>query len=87
MALGIEKRKIEVVIYTQQHKIEGEVWLHKGAGRFTDFMNATTRFGFMPVTNVKVYPVLEDKLLYTVPLLNINKSFIVMAFPKSLKDV
>lgn len=86
MALRVEKRKIEVVIYTQQHRIEGEVYVPINS-RFTDFMNAEIRHGFIPVTNAEVYSLSEDKLLYKTPLLNVNKNFIVMAFPKSLAGV
>ncbi len=82
MALRIEKGKIEAVIYTQQHKIEGEVYLIKGS-RFTDFMNAAARYGFMPVTNAKVYSLSKNKLLCKTPFLNVNKNFVVMAIPKS----
>lgn len=81
MTLRVEKVKIEAVIYTQQHRIKGEVYLLKGS-RFTDFMNAAARYGFMPVTNAKVYSLSEGKLLYKAPFLNVNKNFVVMAIPK-----
>ena len=86
MALKVEKSKIEAVIYTQQYRIEGEVYVPKGS-RFTDFVSAETRYGSIPATNCKVYTLAEDKLLHTVPLLNINKNFIVMAFPKNLEGL
>lgn len=81
-ALKVTKEKAEVVVYTQQHRIEGEVHLHPGS-RFTDFMNVKTGLGFMPITNAKVYTLSGDKLLHTVDLLNINKSSIVIIFPKA----
>jgi hypothetical protein len=78
------------VLYTQQLRIEGEVYTPKGA-RFTDFMNAEprfqTRYDFIPVTNSKVYSLSEDKLLYETSFLNVNKNFIVIASPKNLADV
>ncbi len=90
MGLKVEKTKIETVLYTQQLRIEGEVYTPKGT-RFTDFMNAEpryqTRHDFIPVTNSKVYSLSEDKLLYETSFLNVNKNFIVIASPKNLADV
>lgn len=90
MSLKVEKTKIEAVLYTQQLRIEGEVYTPKGT-RFTDFMNAEpryqTRHDFIPVTNSKVYSLSEDKLLYETSFLNVNKNFIVIASPKNLADV
>lgn len=90
MSLKVEKVKIEAVLYTQQLRIEGEVYTPKGT-RFTDFMNAEpryqTRHDFIPVTNSKVYSLSEDKLLYETSFLNVNKNFIVIASPKNLADV
>ena len=86
MGLKVEKAKIEAVLYTQQLRIEGEVYTPKGV-RFTDFMNAEprfqTRYDFMPVTNSKVYSLLEGKLLYETSFLSVNKSLIVVASPKN----
>jgi len=82
MALRVEKNKIEAVIYTQQYRIEGEVYIPRDS-RFTDFMGADVKLGFIPATNGKIYALPKDKLLHTVPLLNVNKNFIVIAFPKS----
>jgi hypothetical protein len=90
MSLRIEKAKVESVLYTQHLMIEGEVYILEGE-RFTDFMNAEPRFqtrhDFMPVTNSKVYSLSEDRLLYETPFLNVNKDFIVVAFPKNLAGV
>jgi len=90
MGLKVEKVKIEAVLYTQQFRIEGEVYTPKGT-RFTDFMNAEqryqTRHDFIPVTNSKVYSLSEDKLLYETSFLNVNKNFIVVASPKNPADV
>ena len=49
MALRVEKNKIEAVIYTQQYRIEGEVYIPKDS-RFTDFMGADVKLGFIPVS-------------------------------------
>lgn len=81
MALKVEVNKVRAVTYTQQHKIEGEVYVPIDS-RFTDYMNAEVRHGFIPVTNARVYPISEDKLLYKTPFLNVNKNFISMAIPE-----
>jgi hypothetical protein len=90
MRLKVEKAKMEAVLYTQQLRIEGEVYILEGE-RFTDFMNAEPRFqtrhDFMPVTNSKVYSLSEDRLLYETSFLNVNKDFVVVASPKNLVDV
>ena len=90
MSLKMEKAKIEAVLYTQQHKIEGEIYILEGE-RFTDFMNAEpryqTRHDFVPVTNSKVYSLSEDILLYEISFLNVNKDFIGIAYPKNPADV
>ena len=81
MALRVEKSKIEAVIYTQQYRIEGEVYGPLNS-RFTDYMNAEIRHGFIPITNGRVYSMPEGKLLYKTPFLNVNKNFIIMAIPE-----
>ena len=81
MALRVEKSKIEAVIYTQQYRIEGEVYVPVDS-RFTDYMNAEIRHGFIPITNARVYSMTEGKLLYKPPFLNVNKNFIIMAIPE-----
>jgi len=90
MSLKVDKAKVEAVLYTQQLRIEGEIYILEGE-RFTDFMNAEprfqTRYDFIPVTNSRVYSLSEDKLLYETSFLNVNKNFIVVASPKNLTDI
>jgi len=81
MALKVEVNKVKTVTYTQQHKIEGEVYVPLDS-RFTDYMNAEIRHGFIPITNGKVYSLSKGKLLYKTPFLNVNKNFVVMAIPE-----
>jgi hypothetical protein len=78
----VRKAIIDVIIFTQQHRIEGKAHLSSG-GRFTDFMNAPTRLGFIPITDAKIYSLATDKLLYSIDLLNINKNLVVLAFPQA----
>jgi hypothetical protein len=81
MALKMEVNKVKTVTYTQQHKIEGEVYVPLDS-RFTDYMNAEIRHGFIPITNCRVYSLSKGKLLYKTPFLNVNKNFVVMAIPE-----
>lgn len=81
-ALKVTKEKAEVIVYTQQHRIEGQIHLHPGS-RLTDFMNVKTGLGFMPITNAKVYTLSGEKLLHTADLLDINKNLVVMILPKA----
>jgi hypothetical protein len=75
----VRKTETDVVIFTQQHRIEGKAHILPGA-RFTDFMNTTTGFGFMPITDAKIYNLADGKLLYAVDFLSVNKNLVVMAF-------
>ena len=77
--LRVEKEKIEVIIFTPHHKIEGTIYLYPSS-RLTDFMNVTT--AFIPVTDAKIYALTDDRLLFSGNFLNINKNNITMIFPK-----
>ena len=78
----VEKATVDVIVFTQQHRIEGKAHLFPG-GRLTDFMNAPAGFGFIPITDAKIYSLATGKLLYNVDLLNINKNLVVLAFPQA----
>jgi hypothetical protein len=75
----VEKMETGVIIFTQQHRIEGKAHIYPG-GRFTDFMNAPTGLGFMPITDAKIYSLADGKLLYAVDFLSVNKNLVVIAF-------
>jgi len=81
-ALFVSKEKTEVIIFTQSHRIEGEIHLYPGS-RLTDFMQAKTEYGFIAVTNTKIYPLGGETPLYSVGFISLNRHFIVMIFPKS----
>jgi hypothetical protein len=81
MALKVGVNKVKAVTCTQQYRIEGEVYVPVDS-RFTDYMNAEMRYGFIPITNGRVYSMTEGKLLYETPFLNVNKNFIIMAIPE-----
>lgn len=80
--LFVSKEKTEVIIFTQSHRVEGEIHLYP-SGRLTDFMQAKTEYGFIAVTNAEIYPLGGENPLYSVGFISLNRNFIVMIFPKS----
>lgn len=78
--LKSKRDKVEVVIYTQQFRVQGEVHTQPG-GRLSDFVNSRADQIFIPVTNAKIYPVSEERLLFTVDFIAINRNRISMIFP------
>jgi len=79
--MKVEQSEIEVVIFTQNSRVEGRLHLPSG-GRLTDYLALAER-KFIPVTEAKIFMVLGNELLYTVPFLSLNKDFIVYIFPKT----
>jgi hypothetical protein len=81
-AMHGKRDRIEVIIYTQTHKIVGTMHTMP-ASRLVDFINAKTADLFVAVTHAKVYSLPDEKLLQTTDFLAINKKEIVMVFPKA----
>lgn len=77
-----KREKLEVVIYTQTHKIVGTVHTMP-ASRLVDFMNSKTADLFIVVTDANVYSLPGEKLLQAADFFVINKTTIMMVFPKS----
>ena len=73
--------KLEVVIYTQSHKIVGNIHSTPGS-RLIDFINSKAADLFMVVTDAEVYKLPEEKLVQVAEYFAINKRAIVMVFPK-----
>ncbi|MCX6007347.1 MAG: hypothetical protein NTZ34_08860, partial [Chloroflexi bacterium] len=73
--------KLEVIIYTQTHKIVGTVHTMP-ASRLVDFMNSKVVELFIVVTGASVYTLPEEKLLQTADFLALNKKGIMMVLPK-----
>jgi hypothetical protein len=73
--------KLEVIIYSQTHKIMGTVHTMP-AGRLVDFLNSKTADLFIVVTDANVYTLPEEELLQTADFFAINKKAIMMVFPK-----
>jgi hypothetical protein len=81
--MKIEKDIIEVIVYFQNAKIEGEIHIPKG-GRITDFINIPTK-AFIPITNA-VFSSLDKQnnynCEYRAGFMEVNKSFITIVIPK-----
>jgi hypothetical protein len=71
MSLRIPKERREVVIFTRNHKIEGEIYLLMDS-RVSDELNVRIR-EFIPVTNAKIFSLSGDSLMYTADFLSVNK--------------
>ena len=76
------REKLEVVIYTQTHKIIGIIHTMP-ASRLVDFMNSKGADLFIVVTDATVYILPEEKLLQNADFFAINKKAIMMVFPKA----
>lgn len=85
MTVRIPKERKSVVIYTRNHKIEGEIYLVVDA-RVSDELNARVR-EFIPVTNARIYTLSGDSLLYTADFVSVNKSSIDMVLAPSAEAV
>jgi len=81
-AMHGRRDRLEVVIFTQTHKMIGTVHTMP-TSRLVDFMNAKTAEPFVVVTGVNVYSLPDEKLLQSADFLAINKKEIVMIFPKT----
>ncbi len=74
------REPIEVIIYLEDCKIRGVVYLPPG-GRLSDFINVASR-QFIPVSSAEVESITPGvEWSYEVDFLNLNKDFIVSMFP------
>lgn len=76
MTMRIPKERKEVVIYTRNHKIEGEMYLLVDS-RISDELNIRVR-EFIPVTNARIFTLSGDSLLYQTDFVTVNKMAIDM---------
>lgn len=85
MSLRIPKERRDVIIFTRNHRIEGEIYLLMDS-RISDELNIRVR-DFIPVTNAKVYSLTGETLLYSADFLSVNKNSIdlVIGHPGSQK--
>jgi len=75
----LKKDRLTVTIFTQNHKVVGEVHLSP-ASRLTDFMNETGQM-FLAVTHVDIFDLSGKEIFSSVDFLSINKNHIVLLFP------
>lgn len=71
MSLRIPKDRKEVVIYTRNHRVEGEIYLVADS-RISDELNVRAR-EFIAVTNARVFTLAGDSLLHTADFVTVNK--------------
>ena len=74
------RERLEVVIYTQTHKIVGTVHAMP-ASRLVDCMNSRMAGPFIVVTDASVYMLSDEKLIQSADFFAINKKAITMVFP------
>lgn len=79
--LKMEKNKNEVVIFTKDFKIEGQIHILEGE-RITDFLCTLDKKQFIPITNASIYKIDSLSYLFKVQYLSLNKDEIVLLAPK-----
>jgi len=80
MSLRIPKERREVVVFTRNHKIEGEMYLLMDS-RISDELNVRVK-EFIPITNAKIYTLSGDSLLFATDFVTVNKSSIDLVLTK-----
>lgn len=78
--MKISQTQVEVVIFMQTSRIEGKLHLPSG-GRLTDYLALAER-KFVPITDASIYILPENRLLCSVPFVNVNKDFVIYIYPK-----
>jgi hypothetical protein len=76
-----KREKLEVIIYSQTHKIVGTVHTMP-AQRLVDFLNAKAADTFIIVTGANIFTLPEEELLQAADFFAINKKAIMVVFPK-----
>jgi len=78
----INKERHDVIIYLDNCKIKGAIYLMPGS-RISDFINAPAH-QFVPVTDATISSIrVGEEWEYNVEFLNLNKDFIITIFPLS----
>lgn len=80
MSLRIPKERREVVVFTRNHKIEGEMYLLMDS-RISDELNVRVK-EFIPITNAKIFSLSGDSLLFSTDFVTVNKSSIDLVLTK-----
>lgn len=79
--MHVEKEKLNVEIFTTNHRIVGEIYVFPGA-RLTDTLSARESQSFIPLTNVEAYNLHTGEPVFSTSFANINRSHIVLIRPK-----
>jgi len=74
-----QKEKVRVVICTPLYRIEGDMYILPGS-RLTDIVNVKTK-DFFPITDARILHATEDKVLYNLSFVAVNREDIIMIFP------
>ncbi|MDP2181565.1 MAG: hypothetical protein Q8K99_03230 [Actinomycetota bacterium] len=73
------KDRVRVVIATDSHRVEGEMYVLSGS-RLTDALNSKAK-DFFALTDAKVFDLKTDALLYEPAYLAVNRDAISLVFP------
>ena len=71
MSLRIPKERKEVIIYTSNHRIEGEIYLVADS-QIADELNVRAK-EFISVTNANIFNINGDTLIHTADFVTVNK--------------
>jgi len=76
----VNKERHDVVIYLDNCKIKGAIYLMRGS-RISDFINAPAH-QFVPVTDATISSIrVGEEWEYNVEFLDLNKNFVITIFP------
>jgi len=78
--MWVEKAQLPVIIFTNIHRIEGNMYTYKDA-RIIDELNAGAK-DFIAITDVKIYPIESDSMLYKTDFMALNKNHISHLLPQ-----
>ncbi|MBU2461864.1 hypothetical protein KKH65_03185 [bacterium] len=78
--MKLDKSRHEVIVYTLHHRLEGRMYTYRGA-RVLDELNAGIKT-FIALTDVSVYSLTGNDLIYKAQFIALNKAHIVHVLPK-----
>jgi hypothetical protein len=82
--LRVPTEETQVVIYTDRFQIVGSIHIPQ-RGRITDFLNRVAggedRALFIPVTDARVFSLMDESLIYQVEYLALNKRHVYLIAP------
>ena len=84
MPLKIKRNPCVVNIILPEHRVQGKIHLNLMM-RFSDFMNAAPEF--IPVTEAKIFSVVDDHLIAEPNLLEIRRDRIILVYPEESQSI